>query len=119
MGRGPAWIALALAVALGPPVLLTGIVTGIAIPLMFREPAPHWGLDWGSGSHHERIMAEANPAAVLAWAKANCDAGLELASHAPRTQLEIVLQVAAIYDAESRHRGVADVCAQALEHFPI
>ena len=59
-------------------------------------------------------MAEANPAAVLAWAKANCFNGLELAANAPRTQMEIILQVAAVYDSESRRRGITDVCADAF-----
>jgi hypothetical protein len=59
-------------------------------------------------------MAEANPAAVLAWAKVNCFAELELKANAPRTHMEIILQVAANFDAESRRRGIADVCAEAL-----
>ena len=86
-------------------------VTAFVPPLAtLREPAS----DWGSSNYHERIMAEANPAAVLAWAKANCFNGLELAADAPRTQMEIILQVAAAYDSESRRRGVADVCAEAF-----
>ncbi len=93
--------ALALAVAL----------TAIVPPLpTLREPAP----GWGSSGYHERIMAAANPSAVLAWAKANCNSGLELRAGAPRTQLEIVLQISATYDAESRRRGIAGVCADAL-----
>ena len=60
-------------------------------------------------------MAEANPAAVLAWAKVKCFGGLELASDAPRTQMEIILQVAAAYDAEQRRRNIADMCSEALD----
>ncbi len=59
-------------------------------------------------------MAAGNATAVLAWAKANCFGGLELAADAPRTQMEIIFQVAAFYDAASHRRSIADVCAQAL-----
>lgn len=103
LGWGPAWMALALALAVALTAFLPPLST-------LREPAS----DWGSGSYHERIMAEANPAAVLAWAKVNCFGGLELAANAPRTQMEIILQVAASYDAESGRRGIAEVCADVL-----
>ncbi len=103
MGSGPARMASALALA-------------AALTAAAPHSTPHRqsGPDGLSGGYHDRIMAEANPAAVLAWAKLNCFAGLELASNAPRTQMEFILQVAAAYDAESRQRGVAAVCADAL-----
>ncbi len=62
---------------------------------------------------HDRFVAADHATAVLAWAKANCDSGLELAANAPRTQMEIILQVAASYDHESSRRGIANVCLEA------
>ncbi len=102
-GRGLAWAV---------PVLALAVVLTAAAPL--STPHRHKDLDGLQAAQSGGIVAEANPAAVLAWAKANCDSGLELASGAPRTHMDIILQVAATYDAEGRRRGVAAVCADAL-----
>ena len=62
----------------------------------------------------DRFNAADHPTAVLAWAKINCFGGLELASNAPRTQMEIILQVAAAYDADSRRYNITSTCSDAL-----
>ncbi len=98
--------------ALAAPALALAMTLTAAVPPLTSRPK--LGPDGTSAAHHELNLAAANPAAVLAWAKANCFSGLELSTDAPRTQLEIILQVAATYDAESRRRGAADVCAEAL-----
>ena len=85
-----------------------GLVGVVAFtPYTPPEPAPQ--------RRHDRFVAADHATAVLAWAKINCFGGLELASDAPRTQMEIILQVAAAYDAESGRRGVSEVCTEALE----
>ncbi len=85
-----------------------GLVGVVAFtPYTPPEPAPQ--------RRQDRFVAGDHATAVLAWAKVNCFGGLELASDAPRTQMEIILQVAASYDAESGRRGIATVCSDALD----
>lgn len=63
----------------------------------------------------DRFVAADHPAAVLAWARTRCYAGLQLRDGAPRAHADDVLTVAAAYETVARSRDPATLCREAVE----
>ena len=62
----------------------------------------------------ERFVAADHPVAALAWAKANCNDGLDLRAGAHRTHAEILMRVAASFEQAKSWRTPDEVCREAI-----
>lgn len=68
-----------------------------------------------SRPQHVDFPNAATATATMAWVQARClHDGATADAASPRTQGELLLQVAAIFEAEAAQRPLADVCEDAL-----
>ncbi len=94
--------------AIGTALII--IVVGVAWAMPVDKRLGAGSAPEGAARH--RIVA--HPVAALAWAQANCDSRLMLRPGTPRTQSEILYEVAAAFDAGRTWRSLGDICKAAL-----
>ena len=86
-------------------------LTVIILAVVWTQPARRSHAPaYGAAS----LRADTHPVAALAWAQANCNPSLTLKPGTPRTQSDILYEVAAALDAERSRRGLRSVCDEAI-----